>query len=67
MKCPLCGSTAVVARTVIPDFVEKTQQGLDPYDLIYEAGGQAECRICGRVFPADQSDPSDSRGSQGNR
>ncbi len=50
MECPVCGSRAVVARTCIDNYVEKAQNGIDPYDLICNDRSEAECRSCGLVF-----------------
>ena len=50
MECPVCGSRAVVARTCIADYVERVQQGADPYDLICSDEAEAECRSCGHIF-----------------
>ena len=50
MECPVCGSRAVVARTCVDDYVEKVQQGVDPYDLLLSDEAEAECRTCGHVF-----------------
>lgn len=50
MECPICGSTAVVARTCLTDAIEKIQAGIDPYDLLCAEDSEAECRACGHVF-----------------
>ncbi|MEW5724580.1 MAG: hypothetical protein AB1896_15825 [Thermodesulfobacteriota bacterium] len=51
MECPVCGSTAVVAKTCLDRVVEQVQEGADPYDLIYGEGALAECKSCGCTFP----------------
>lgn len=57
MNCPVCGSGAVVAKTCIDDYVERVQQGTDPYDLIYDENPVAQCRACGSSFKvAEQTD-----------
>ena len=50
MRCPLCGSSAVTSRACVPDFVERVQQGADPYDLLCSDEAEAECKVCGHVF-----------------
>jgi hypothetical protein len=65
MPCPVCGGQAVVARTHIPQLVDKVQEGRDPYDLIYDDHNQAECLTCGHVFDSDPA--RSSTGNQGVR
>ena len=50
MECPVCCSTAVVARTCVNDLPQKVQEGIDPYDLICSDSAEAECRNCGHIF-----------------
>ncbi|MEW6266539.1 MAG: hypothetical protein AB1641_25995 [Thermodesulfobacteriota bacterium] len=50
LECPACGSTAVVARTYVDDYVNLLQSGVDPYDLICGDKAQAECKACGLIF-----------------
>lgn len=57
MECPICSSTAVVAGTCIRNHVERAQEGVDPYDLIYGKDAVAECRSCGHVFSAETGEP----------
>lgn len=55
MKCPICGSSAVVAKVCSDNIVEKVQAGQDAYDVIYD-DGKSECRSCGHIFTDDEAE-----------
>ena len=64
MVCPICGSQAVVADTRISDYVDKVQDGTDPYDLIVGPEARSRCLGCGHVFvplPDDQEAPTSNK------
>ena len=56
MVCPVCSSQAVVAETRIPDYVDKVQEGTDPYDLIAGPEARSRCLSCGHVFTPEEAD-----------
>jgi uncharacterized Zn finger protein len=58
MECPICGSTAVVARICLEKHLDRIQEGLDPYDLLSGEEAQAECKTCGEVFNPESTDES---------
>ena len=56
MVCPVCGSQAVVADTRITNYVDKVQEGTDPYDLIVGPEARSRCLACGHVFAPSDDD-----------